>query len=81
MRYLHADGRFFQADWEDTNRKSTMFAALQQDEETEEHDSDNAMATDKTEEPKSGLNAFASAAVSQRVGEDPAMDDEDDEIT
>lgn len=58
-----------------------MFAALQQDEETEEHDGDDAMATDKTEQPKSGLNAFASAAASQKVGEDPAMDDEDDEIT
>lgn len=81
MWYLHADGRFLQADWEDTNRKSTMFAALQQDEETEEHDIDDSMATDKTEQPKSSLNAYASAAVSQQVGEDPAMDDEDDEIT
>lgn len=62
------------------NRKSTMFAALQQNEDAEEHDHD-AMATEKTEHPKSTVNAFASTVVSNPVGEDPAMDDEDDEIT
>lgn len=66
------------------NRKSTMFAALQQDEEAEDHnadDGDNAMATEKIEQPESTVNAPASTVVSIQAGNNPAMDDEDEEIT
>lgn len=63
------------------NQKSTVFAALQQDDEVEDHDNDDAMATEKTEQPKAAVNAFASAVTSKTAGEDPAMEDEDDEIT
>lgn len=58
-----------------------MFAALQQDEEAEDHDSDDAMVAEKSEQPKPTVNAFASTAVSDPAGGDPAMDDEDEEIT
>lgn len=61
-----------------------MFAALQQDAEPEDqdgNDGDNAMATEKIEQPKSTVNAFASTVVSGPAGRDPAMDDEDEEIT
>lgn len=82
-RYTCADTETLQADWEDMNRKSTMFAALQQDEDAEDGDGDDgdAMATDKIEQPKSTMNAFASTAVSNPAGGNPAMNDEDEEIT
>ncbi|KAJ5587528.1 uncharacterized protein N7459_003293 [Penicillium hispanicum] len=71
------------ADWEDMNRKSTMFAALQQDEVNENSDGDNAM-TDSTAPAKSTANSFATQptfTTSNPVIDDPAMADEDDEIT
>lgn len=58
-----------------------MFAALQKDEETDDHDGDDAMTMEKTEQPKSTTNAFASTAIPTPIGENPAMDDEDEEIT
>lgn len=72
--------RPLQADWEDTNRKSSVFAALQ-DDDAEEDNGDDAM-TVNTEQPKSTVNAFSSThVVSNPVAADPAPVDEDDEIT
>lgn len=58
-----------------------MFAAFQKDEETEDHDGDDAMAVEKTEQPKSITNASASTVMSASAGGNPAMDEEDEEIT
>ncbi|KAJ5101960.1 hypothetical protein NUU61_004182 [Penicillium alfredii] len=71
------------ADWEDTNQKSSMFAALQQDQESEGEASDDAMAED-TVPSTSTANAAVSQptpVVANPVAEDPATVDEDDEIT
>ncbi|OQD74897.1 hypothetical protein PENDEC_c009G06233 [Penicillium decumbens] len=72
--------------WEELNQKSTMFAALQRDntgDDDDDDDDDDAMA-ENTEQPKSksNLNPVASANVaSTQVANDPALVDEDDEIT
>lgn len=68
----------FQADWEDTNRKTSRFQALQKEDGNEDENSGDAMAEDTaTSESKT-------AAVSQPtnpVTEDPAPIAEEDEIT
>lgn len=63
------------------NQKATGFTALRQDEEVDDDDNGNSLSTEKTEQPKTTANAFPSAATLKLVGEDPAMEDEDDEIT
>ncbi|KAJ5966154.1 hypothetical protein N7481_012868 [Penicillium waksmanii] len=69
------------AEWEDTNRTASAFAALQQDdedEEDEEDDEDAAMAEDKPQQ-KPRANVFATPTELEDA--DPAPVDEDDEIT
>lgn len=73
--------RPLQADWEDTNRKSSVFAVIQEDDDAEENNGDDVM-TVNTEQPKSTVNALASTnVVSNPVAADPAPVDKDDEIT
>lgn len=61
-----------------------MFAALQRDNTGDDDDDDDNAMAENTEQPKSktNLNPFASANVaSTQVANDPALVDEDDEIT
>ncbi|KAJ5620320.1 hypothetical protein N7510_004304 [Penicillium lagena] len=70
------------AAWEDTNRKSTIFQALQQEEDETDDDEqgDNAMAEDAA--PSQSKPVLKSThTVSNPVPETPALADEDDEIT
>lgn len=81
---------FHQADWEEMNKKSSAFAALQQTEDVEEDDEDDnneddAMATEKIE-PSAPLMASIFApqsthATSNPVAAESAPTDEYDEIT
>ncbi|CAI7582253.1 unnamed protein product [Penicillium pancosmium] len=66
------------AEWEDTNRTASAFAALQQDDEDDEDDEDDGMAEDKPQQ-KPRANAFEAPAELEDA--DPAPVDEDDEIT
>ncbi|KAJ5832459.1 hypothetical protein N7474_000770 [Penicillium riverlandense] len=70
------------ADWEDTNRKSAMFLALQQQEDEADNNEqgDNAMAED-TAPSESKPVLKSTHTVSNPVPETPALVDEDDEIT
>jgi hypothetical protein len=61
------------------NKKSSAFAALQQDDEDEEEHDDNDAMTEDTAPTKPKPNPFASASTD--VVEDPATVDEDDQIT
>ena len=72
-----------QADWEETNRKLSAFAALQQDDDDEEEDDDDAMVKDpapaKVDVAK---NVFEmETEESNPVTDSPAIIDEADEIT
>ncbi|KAJ5690019.1 hypothetical protein N7462_004411 [Penicillium macrosclerotiorum] len=64
------------ADWNDMNRKSSTFAALQPDEPDDDGD-DDAMTTEKTEPSNPSANPFVA---SEQATADPAPVDEDDEI-
>ncbi|CAL5870859.1 uncharacterized protein PFLUO_LOCUS5100 [Penicillium psychrofluorescens] len=70
------------ADWEDTNRKSTIFQALQQedDEADNNEQGDNGMAED-TAPSKSKPVLKPTPTVANPVPETPALADEDEEIT
>ncbi|KAJ5152174.1 hypothetical protein N7492_010469 [Penicillium capsulatum] len=69
-------------DWEDMNKKTSKFAALEQDDESDDNDGDEAM-TESTTQPQTPANPFASSSnvASNPVANDPAPVDEDDEIT
>ena len=81
---------FLQADWQEMNKKSSAFAALQQiedaeDDDEEEENDDDAMATEKLE-PSAPLMASIFAPKSTNVASNPsavqpAPADEYDEIT
>lgn len=80
---------FLQADWQEMNKKSSAFAALQQIEDAEDDDEkendDDAMATEKLE-PSAPLMASIFAPKSTNVASNPsavqpAPADEYDEIT
>ncbi|KAJ5160212.1 uncharacterized protein N7482_007216 [Penicillium canariense] len=70
------------ADWEDTNKKTSILAALQQNEEAEEDDDDDndddAMTTEKIEPAKPTTNVLPS---SNLVAAESVPADEYDEIT
>ncbi|KAJ5218646.1 uncharacterized protein N7498_000745 [Penicillium cinerascens] len=69
-------------EWEELNRKSTAFAALQQDDAGDDDDDDDDAMAENPEKPKTKPNPFASANVAETpAASDPALLDEDDEIT
>lgn len=65
------------------NPKSSTFAALEQDDESEDNDDGDDAMTEITTQPQTTANPFASASnvMSNPVANDPAPVDEDDEIT
>ncbi|OQE31697.1 hypothetical protein PENSTE_c001G08246 [Penicillium steckii] len=67
------------AEWEDTNRNASAFAALQQNNADEDDDEDDDKMTEDTPQTKPRVNAFATPV--EPAAADSAPLDEDDEIS
>jgi hypothetical protein len=73
-----------QADWEETNRKASAFAALQQDEDEEDEDDDDDVMVKDSAPAKvaEGRNVFEMETEGANpITDNPASVDEADEIT
>jgi hypothetical protein len=73
-----------QADWEETNRKALVFAALQQDDEEDEDDDDDEMVKDDAPTIPVAKNVFEIEMEnedSKPATNNPATTEEADEIT